>query len=180
MILNEDTLKKVEKLADDVVDIPLTPANMVLDKIERPLKGHPLGRKMLKRIYTDPSVQSRELNAKEWAGLMAGGSLATQVPGMLAGDVSAPVVGAITAGNAAKGAMIGPMFTGGKDTLLKSAVLPAGVIALTTPLINRVGNALELGDEIDFMPEARAGAAAGIGSGLWLLRNRKNKDKRYY
>jgi hypothetical protein len=101
----------------------------------------------------------------------------SHAPQILAGDFLTPT--ALAAGNAAKGAVIGPMLTGGQDTLLKSAAIPAGIVAITTPLLNDAGDALDLGDNIDFSPEARVGLAAGIGGGMWALRNRKNKNRVY-
>lgn len=180
MELTEATLDKVgaiASIANKAIEIPLNPINTLLDKIEEPVLRTKLGRQTHKRLYTDPSVQSRKLNAKEWAGLMAGGSAASH---LVAGDVSAPVMAGLAGVNAIKGSAIGPLLTGGKDTLLKNVAVPAGVVAVGTQLVNDGADALDIGQDIDFEPGARAGAAATFGTGLWALRNRKNKDRRYY
>jgi hypothetical protein len=180
MQLTENAIAKVEKLADNAIGVPLTPINSVLDKLEEPFSKTKVGSKMLRRIYYDPSKQSHSTNTKEWASLMGAGSLGSHIPALLSGDISPVVMGAVAGGNAIKGAMTGPLLTGGKDSLLKAAGVPAAVMAAGTPVVNAIGNNLGLEGNIDFMPEARAGAAGGIGAAMWLLRNRKNNNRLYY
>jgi hypothetical protein len=177
MILTEAAITKIENLANQAIEIPLAPTNSILDKGSNILKKNQITKKILKAIEQDPSKISKEQNAKEWAGLMGAGSLISHAPQILSGDIATPL--ALATGNAAKGAVIGPMLTGSPDTLLKSTMIPAGVVAITTPLLNAAGESLDLGDNIDFAPEARAGLTGSVGAGMWAFRNRKNKNRQY-
>jgi hypothetical protein len=175
--LNEQTLQKVENLTNDIAEIPLHPINKTLDKLEDRVNKSKIGKKVLKGIYTDPGKQSKQTNAKEWATLMGAGSLATHLPMLASGNIGGAL--GLAAGNAAKGALIGPMLTGGQDTLAKSVFIPAGVMAITTPLFNDAGEALGMDHNPDFDPYQRVGLTGAIGGGMWALRNRKNKDRVY-
>jgi hypothetical protein len=137
----------------------------------------PLGKRIIKALEEDPTKLSKKQNAKEWATLMGAGSLITHAPMIASGDIVTPL--AVAAGNATKGAIIGPLMSKGEDTLLRSAAVPAGIVAITTPLINTIGNYLGTDDNIDFMPEARVGLTAGLGAGLWTFRNRQNQNRKY-
>jgi len=177
---SNNTESSIENKIDSLVNTALKPTNKFVDFIEEPAKKEPFFSKLRKRIYTDPTKLSKADNAKEWMTLMGAGTIGSHLPALASGEVSAPILGALTAGNMAKGAMIGPLLSGGRDTLAKSTLIPAGVVALTTPAINAIGSHLGLGDEVDFMPEARAGLTGAVGSGMWALRNRKNTNRHYY
>jgi len=175
--LNEQTLQKVEQLTNSIADVPLAPTNTFIDKVEDKLNRNSIGRKMVKGMHTDPTQQSKLTNAKEWASIMGTGSLVSHLPLITSGDFITPA--ALAVGNAAKGAAIGPLLSKGDDSLLRSAAIPAGIVAITTPLLNSAGAALDVGDHIDFQPEARVGLTAALGSGMWAMRNRKNKNRIY-
>jgi len=177
MKLMEETLTKIEKLTNQVIETPLKPTNTIVDKTTSKLKNTKIGNRIITNLEKNPSLLSKKQNAKEWAGLMAGGTLASHLPQIASGDFITPA--ALAVGNAAKGAVIGPMLSGNQDTLLRSSLIPAGVVAITTPLLNDVGDAFNLGNNIDFSPEARVGLTAGVGGGMWAFRNRKNKNRVY-
>jgi len=177
MIINENAISKIDNIANNVADIPLKPANKIVDKIVDPIKNIPRGQQLLTSLKKDPSKLSQTQNAKEWSTVMGVSSLISHAPQIASGDLITPL--ALAAGNATKGATIGPLLSGGQDSLLKSVVVPAGVVAITTPLINDVGDGLGLGDNIDYSPEARVGLTGGIGAGLWAFKNRYNKNKKF-
>jgi len=178
--LNEAATHKIEDLANKALEIPYAPINTAMDKLEHSIKKTRPGKRFLRRVYYDPSNQSYSDNAKEWAGLLAAGSLATHIPAVATGTISPMALGTVVAGNALKGAATGPLLTGGTDNLTKATLVPAGVMLAATPAINAIGNSLGQEDDIDFMPEARAGAVGATGAGMWALRNRKNKNRQYY
>jgi hypothetical protein len=185
IFLSEDTISKVEKLTDRAVNSPLEVLNKPLDNIERGFNSHKLAQELKDSFLANPAKQSREQNVKEWAGLMGAGSVLTHLPMLASGDPTqmATAVG-LAAGNAAKGSAIGAMLTGGKDTLLKSVLIPAGVAHIGGKILNGTGQffGLDTGDTyggIDFDEDARAGLVGALGGASWLLRNRKKRSRQY-
>jgi len=185
MYLTEETIKKVDNLVSKTIDLPAEVVTATGEVGEDIIKKTPLLKKLEPTIETikrnlmaDPTKLPREQNMKDWMVGMSAGSLALALPGLYSGEMDPLTAGAVVGGNALKGAAIGAALTGGKDTLLKSALIPAGTTAIMTPLINDAGEYLGVHDA-DAMPEARVGAAAALGSGLWALRN-KGKNKKWY
>ncbi len=163
---------------------PLNVANQPHETVEKGFNSTELTKKLKDAFLADPTKQSRERNMKEWAGLMGAGSILTHIPQLASGDpTQIATVAGLTAGNALKGSAIGSMLTGGKDTLLKSALIPASVAHIGGKILNSSGQALGLDSGeyggIDFDEDARAGLLGALGAGSWALRNRYNK-KRYY
>jgi hypothetical protein len=182
--LSESAITKVEKLTDRAVDVPLGMANKPLDVVEKGFNASKFTQGLKDRFLADPAKQTRETNAKEWGLGMGLGSLVMHAPQIATGDPTQIATAAgLAAGNAVKGSAIGALLTGGKDTLLKSVVIPAAVAHIGGKVLNATGDALGLegGDYggIDFDEDARAGLAGGIGGGMWLLRNRKKRNKQY-
>jgi hypothetical protein len=190
--INENAVQKVGNLAGEtagnVLDTTIgaadTITNKPLEMADTTLKKLPLGERVSQGLHrvkeaalADPTKLSPKQNAKEWAGLMGAGSIASHIPALLSGDVSAPVVGALAAANAGKGALIGRQLSGGKDSLLKSIAIPAGTMAITTPLLNQAAQYFGEDPDIDFDPYARVGLVSALSGGSWALRNKGNKDK---
>jgi hypothetical protein len=95
---------------------------------------------------------------------------------MIAG-VPPGVVG-IGAGMAGlKGGALGAALGGGRDTLAKSAAIPAAVVAAAAPVTDM---AFEAGgyDNAHVDPVLSAAITGGVGAGGWLMRN-WNKKKNY-
>ncbi len=177
IIINENALLKIEKTINKGIETPIVPLNKAVDIVQDKLSIGRTGQKLMDYIKLDPTKQSKGQNSKEWAGMMGAGSLLTHIPQIASGDIISPLT--MAAANAAKGAVIGPQLTGGQDTLLKSAMIPAGVMAISTPLFNMAGESLGFESEADFDPYARVPITGAIGAGLWALRNRKKGDRQY-
>jgi len=187
MIINEATLKKIDNVLNQTIDMPLNVASVPLEtseKVAKEIPGYnkyvaPVITKIKKNITADPSKQDITTNMKEWAAGMGLAGAAMQIPHVLNGDIGLTAAGSIALGNATKGALVGAGLTGGRDTLFKNVAIPAVVMGLTTPVINSIGSHVLGQDDIDFMPEARVGTSALIGGGLWALRNKGNKNKQW-
>ncbi len=177
IIINENALLKIEKNINKLIKTPIVPLNTAVDAIQDKLSVGRTGQKLMDYVEADPSKQSKGQNAKEWAGMMGAGSLLAHAPQIATGDIISPL--SMAAANAAKGAVIGPQLTGGQDTLLKSTLIPAGVMAISTPLFNMAGESLGFESEADFDPYARVPITGAIGAGLWAFRNRKKGDRQY-
>lgn len=94
----------------------------------------------------------------------------------------AAVTGITAAMAGAKGAVAGGLMAGGRDTLFKNTVVPAAVVAASTPLTNYV---LDVGYN-DSHPGSwnidtpvSVGITTALGGGLWAARNWKNKNKQW-
>ncbi len=178
-----DLIDKSVGAMDKAIDVPLGLVNKPIDYADQNLKKIGPVKKVLDHFGADPTQSSRSRNAKEWAALMGGGSLLMHAPQLLSGDpTQMATAGAVAAGNALKGTAIGPMMVGGKDTLLKASLIPAGVTAALTKPINDIGTEyFGTDDDIDFNSTARGGFAAALGAGMWALRNRNKKaEDRHY
>ncbi len=164
-------------VADTLTNKPIATGDSLLKKL--PLgKRISRGVKDLKQaLLADPTKQTPGQNAKEWAALMGAGAIASHIPAMVSGDITAPTVAALTAANAGKGALIGRQLSGGKDSFLKSVAIPMGTMAVATPLLNMA--AQELGEEpnVDFDPYARVPLVGAISGASWAIRNKDKKDK---
>jgi len=178
ILINEAAVLKIEKTLDKTADVLNSSLDKPLDYTEEKIEKIPVIHQLKELSTSDPTKNSASKNAKEWAALMGGGSLAMHAPMMIADPSSIPLNLGIAVGNAAKGAVIGPLLSGGKDTLLKSTMIPMGVAAVMTPMLNRVGEHFGY-DEIDFMPEARVGLLGALGAGTWWLRNRKKENRNW-
>ncbi len=188
--INESTVKKIKNIAGEIVDTPLNIADTVTEKpieqaegLIRRLPGGETTSKWLektkKAVLADPTKQDPRTNAKEWAALMGTGALVSHIPDIISGGMSVPIVGGLALANAGKGALIGRQMSGGRDTFLKSTMIPAGTMAITTSLINQLGDHFGQGESLDWNPEARVGLVAGLGAGSWALRN-KGKTKQWW
>ncbi len=178
--LTEDAVKKVEGVLNQTAALPLDIINQPIDYLEKHIDKKATLQSLKDRILADPTKQTRTTNAKEWAGLMGGGSLLMHAPMLLSGDpTQIATAGGVALGNAAKGSLIGPMLTGGKDTLLKSVMIPAGVTAALTKPINDVAFKTLNIDDVDFDSTARAGLIGAVGAGMWALRHRHDKKRQY-
>jgi len=178
--ISEGAIAKVEKLTDKAIDMPMNIANTPLDTVEKGFNSTQFTQSLKDRFLANPAKQTRETNAKEWAAGMGLGSLIMHAPQIVTGDPTqiATAVG-LAAGNAAKGSAIGAMLTGGKDTLLKSVLIPASVAHFGGKILNTIGDQFDLGHHIDFDENARAGLAGALGGGMWALRNRKKRNRQY-
>lgn len=182
--LTENTIKKIDKVVSKAIDVPAEVVAISGEMGEKTLKSAGIDTSNIiinnirRNILADPTKLSREQNMKDWATGMTAGSLALSIPAVIQGTMDPLTAGAVALGNTVKGATIGAALTGGKDTLLKSVLIPAGTTAIMTPLMNDVGEYFGVADA-DAMPEARVGAAGALGGGLWAIRNR-GKKKLWY
>jgi len=185
IILEEHVLKKIQNTLDKASDLP---ADVILKPMEIATKNTidtpgvnklmSISNNFKRNILTDPTKQDTKTNAKEWALGMGAGSLLMHSPDIISGNIAVPL--GTAAINTIKGATVGAALTGGKDTLLKSTLVPAGTMALSTPVLNAAGDFLGLGHEIDSSPEQRVATSALIGGGLWALRNRGKGHKKQW
>ncbi len=112
----------------------------------------------------------------------AASTLGTLAVGGLGAALGSGVPGgavAVAAGMAgAKGATLGAIAGGGRDTFVKSSLLPAGVVYVSAPITNA---ALEhFGyDDVQVDAGLSAGLTGAIGAGAWAYRNWDNKRKQY-
>ena len=126
-------------------------------------------------IRNDDRVQSAiQSGAASALGTLAAGGLGAALGSGVPGGAVAVAAG--MAG--AKGATLGALAGGGRDTFTKAAVLPAGVVYASAPLTNM---ALEhFGyDDIKVNAELSAGLTGALGAGAWAYRNWTNKKKQY-
>ena len=176
--LTENAVNKVEKTLNTVVNPAADVINKPLNTMEKEVRKNPWIDRLMQELDKDSAKLSKSQNAKEWALGMGAGSVLMHIPQLVTqGPTAIPQVAATALANAGKGALIGPLLSKGEDSFLKNVMVPAGVTAITTPLINKVGHLMGIDDEIDFIPEARVGMAGAIGGGLWAWRNRNNKNR---
>jgi hypothetical protein len=125
--------------------------------------------------YVDPS-QSRLDSAKQSALYSALGTGIANTPGMLFGGIPAGAVGIASGMAAAKGGAMGAALGGGRDTLVKSSLIPAGIVAATAPLTTGAMQAAGY-DTIEVDPTMSAALTGGLGGAGWLYRNWNKKKE---
>ncbi len=127
--------------------------------------------------YVDPS-KSRADAAKQSALYSGIGTTLVNAPSLISGNLPGAVFGIGSGLAAAKGGALGAALGGGRDTLLKSAAIPAATVAAAAPLSNMAFDAAGY-DNYEVNPGLSAAITAGAGGIGWLLRNRENKNKQY-
>ena len=107
------------------------------------------------------------------------GTAAVNGVGMVLGSgVPLGAIGIASGMAAAKGGALGAVVGNGRDTLAKSTLLPAAIVAGSAPLTNAAMDAAGYND-IEADPVMGAVLSAGAGGIGWALRNRGNKKKLY-
>lgn len=126
----------------------------------------------------DPSGTRAEA-AKHSAIASGLGTALVNAPLLATGNVPGAVAGTLVGAAAAKGGALGAALGGGRDTLTKSSLIPAGLVAAAAPLtsmaLNAVNDDSESRYEVD--PGISAGITGGVGAGMWALRNHGKKKE---
>jgi len=125
----------------------------------------------------DPSEPDRWEAAKYGAILSGLGTAAINAPAVAFGNLPVEGLGAISAIASGKGAALSAALAGGRDTLLKSSVLPAAFVAASSAPTNYLLD--KFGVEAHVDPLMGAAITGLVNTGLWAHRNWNNKNKRY-
>ena len=99
--------------------------------------------------------------------------------GMAIGSgVPVGAIGVLSGAAATKGAVMGGLMSGGRDTLAKSVLIPAATVAATSPITNAALEAAGY-DDVNVDPVVGAGITGLVNGIGWYARNHDNKKKQY-
>ena len=117
--------------------------------------------------------------AKQGALYSAGGTaLLGGIGAAMGSGVPLGAVGIVSGLAGAKGGAMSAAISGGRDTLTKSSLIPAAIVAGTAPLTNMALDAADY-DNIEVNVPVSAAITGGLGALGWHLRNDNNKKKQY-
>jgi len=184
MQINENTLVKLDHLVEGGAVGAVVKAGIKM--APKVIKGASvIGGKVLAAAKTggggavivDPSL-SRGQAAKNSAVASGLGTALINSPALLSGNIPGAVLGTVAGMAAAKGGALGGALAGGRDTLAKSAIIPAGIVAASAPLTDMALNAVTGEDRSWIDPGASAAITGALGTGMWAMRN-KGQAKQY-
>jgi hypothetical protein len=127
-------------------------------------------------VMIDPSL-SRADAAKNSAIASGVGTALINSPAAIFGGLPGAALAIGSGMAAAKGGALGAVLGGGRDTLAKSSLIPAGVVAAAAPLTDMAMQAA--GYDVHVNPGWSAAITGGLGAGTWAMRNAGNKNKQY-